>query len=99
MGFDEDPVVFVDNSDCEDLNRANWWGGIGERGFAFGELEPEVVDVLGAWFDAPGGERVGGQSGFEPLGERLWVREGVEVGFWGLGWERHGGDLKKATRV
>ena len=99
MSFDENSVGFVDDSNGNDLNYTNRRGGIDERGFALGELEPEVVDVLGAGFDAPGGERVGGQSGFEPVGEGLWVGEVVRLGFGGLGREGHGGNLEKATRV
>lgn len=48
--------MFVDDSDCNDLNRANRRYGIGEQGLALDQLEPEVVNVLGARFDAPGGE-------------------------------------------
>jgi hypothetical protein len=48
--------VFVDDSYCNDLNCANRRDGIGDRGLALGQLEPEIVDVLGARFDAPGGK-------------------------------------------
>lgn len=59
------------------VNSPNRRGGIGERGFALGEFEPEVVDVLGAGFDAPGGEGLGGEAGLQPVGEGLRRGEGV----------------------
>ena len=63
MSFDENSVGFVDDSNGNDLNCTNRRGGIGEKGFALGELEPEVVDLFCAGFDAPGGERVRGNLG------------------------------------
>lgn len=75
------------------MNGAYRGYGVGERGFAMGELEEEVMDVFGPWFDAPGGERVRRQTGFEPIGERLRGGEVVAV----IG-SRHGCDFEEATR-
>lgn len=52
------------------------------------------MDVFGAGFDTPRGKRIGGQSGFEPFGERLRRSEltvGIAAG--------HGGDFEKSTRA
>ena len=53
MRLDQNPPILVENSDGDDVNGANRRGGIGERGFALGELEPEIVNILGVGLDTP----------------------------------------------
>lgn len=71
MGFDQDPVLIVYDPDSDDVDGPNRRGRVRQGAFAFGELEPEVVDVLGPGLDPPRGERIGAQSRLEPIGERL----------------------------
>lgn len=94
--LDENPTVGPDDADGDDADGADWGNGVGERGLALGDLEPEVVDVLGAGLDAPGGEGVGGQPGLEPVGEGL--RGGEAVADLGAG-AGHGGDPEEPPGV
>jgi len=52
------------------------------------------VNVLGAGFDAPRGEGVGRESGFEPVGEGL---RGGEATVRVRVCEGHGGEFEEAT--
>lgn len=91
--------MLTDDPDNHDLHGSNGRGGVGKQGFAFRELKPEIVDVLGAGFDAPRGEGVGGQAGLKPIGEGLRVREGVG-GFRRSGdGKGHNGKAKESARV
>lgn len=71
MRLEENSVVFADNPNRDDTYCTDRRNGVGERGFALGELEPEIVDVLGAGLDPPRSEGVGGETMLEPIGERL----------------------------
>ena len=95
--LEENSVVFADNPNRDDTYCTDRRNGIGERGFALGELKPEIVDVLGAGLDPPRSEGVGRETMLEPIGERL---RGWELGdgFRIRGWD-HGGGFEKATRV
>lgn len=95
MRLDQNPVASVTDPYGDDRYGANGRGGVGEGGFALGELEPEVVDVLGAGLDAPGGEGVGGEAGTEPVGEGLGVGEVVAA----ASGEGHGGDFEETARA
>lgn len=53
MRFHEYPIVLADNPYRNDIDGANRRVGVGERNLSLGELEPKIVDVLGAGFDAP----------------------------------------------
>ncbi|RDX69596.1 hypothetical protein CR513_51268, partial [Mucuna pruriens] len=75
--LDEELAMLAGDADEDNLDGANGRGGIGEGNFALGKFEPEVVDVLGAGLDAPGGEAIGGKTRFEPVGEGLRGGEAV----------------------
>lgn len=96
MRFDEKSPIFPDNSNNHDLDGSDWRVRVGERGFTLGELEPEIVDVLGARLDTPRSEGFGGQSGLEPVGEGLRGCEAVSRVRVFAG---HGVDSEKTTRV
>lgn len=98
VGFEEDSIMFADDPDNDDLEGSNGRRGIGEQGFALGELEPEIVDVFGAGLDTPGSEGVGRQAGLEPIGEGLRGREAGVAGGFGRR-EGHVGDSEKPARV
>lgn len=96
--------ISADDSDGDDLNGTNRRSGVGERGFAFRDLEPEVMDVLGAGLDTPGREGVRRQTGLEPLRERLWRDEEVvatreQIDLMIRCRVGHGGNFEKTTRV
>lgn len=101
MGFDQDPTVATDDSDGHNVNGANGRGRVGEGGLALGELEPEVVDVLGAGLDTPRSKGVGGQPGLEPIGEGLGVGKvvGAAAAAAAAAAAGHGGDFEEATRA
>lgn len=97
VGFEEGPIPMAElanDSDGGDVEGSDRRGGVGEGGLALIDLEPEVVDVLGAGSDPPGSEGVGRQARPEPVGEGLRGGEDTGViGFWvGLG---HGGGIEE----
>lgn len=94
--LDKNPAVGSDDTDRDDVDGADRGDGIGERGLTLGYLEPEVVDVLGAGLDAPGGEGVGGEPRLEPVGEGLRGGEAVVDLRAGA---RHGGDSEEPPEV
>lgn len=95
MGFNQNFIVFTNNFYSNDVNGSNRRDGVSKTRLAVGELKPEVVDILGAGFDAPGSQRIGWQTGFEPIGESL--RGGEEMlAVSGLG---HDGDFEKTAGV
>lgn len=97
MGFNEGAPILPDDSYRRHVDRADRRGGVSEGGLALGELEPEVVDVLGPRLDPPRGEGVGGQPRLEPVGEGL---RGGEAAMEGLGARLgHGGDLEEPAGV
>lgn len=94
--LDENPAVGPDDTDRDNIDGADRRDGIGERCLALGYFEPEVVDILGAGLDAPGGEGVGGEPRLEPVGEGLRVGEAV-VDLRARA--RHGGDSEEPPEV
>lgn len=97
MRLDENSVVFADNPNRDDSHCTDGRSRIGERRFALGELEPEIVNVLGAGPDPPRSEGIGRETRPEPVGERLRGRE-LGDGFRIRG-RGHGGGFEKTTRV
>lgn len=58
------------------------------------------MDVFSAGLDPPRGEGIGGQTGLEPIGEGLRVREvGIVGGFGRGGGKGHIRDSKEPARV
>ena len=104
--------MFSGDANEDDVDGSYRRGGVSEGGFPLGELEPEVVHVLGARLHAPRGERLGREPRLQPLRERLRGREAVAarreegvveiVVFRGFRrccvCEGHGGDFEEATR-
>lgn len=80
MGFDENSVMFINNSKRKDMKGADGRVGIGKGSFSFGDLEPEVVNVLGARLYAPRSKRIGREARFKPFGEGLRRGEGFGAG-------------------
>lgn len=72
--------MFSGDADEDDVYGSNRRGGVGEGGFALGELEPEVVHVLRTGLHAPRGEGFRGEPRLQPFRERLRGREAVAAG-------------------
>lgn len=101
MGFDQDSVlVVIPDTNHDDFDGANRRCGVSERGFALGELEPEVMNVLGSGSGTPSGERIRWETRAQPIGEGLWrgkvvlVVDGRRLGGGG---QRHDWELEQPT--
>lgn len=91
--------MIINNSKRKDMKDADGRVGIGKGSFSLGDLEPEVMEVLGARDNAPRSKRMGREARLKPLGEGLRRGEGQGFGV-GVG-EFHGIGryLEKTARV
>lgn len=103
MGFNQDSVLMIPNANHHDFDGADRRSGVSERGFSLGELKPEVMNVLCAGSGTPRGERIGGETRAEPIGEGLWRGKVVVVvvvidgGCLAGGGQRHDWEFKETT--